>query len=125
MTTRPARKKVAAQRAAAPAPPTPQERGTGLLKALGDEVAAQHTRFFESLLGIDAQAARRKAGDLFRLPSFEDLFDERVARSLERLGATEALAGLRAQLATIDQRLRRVERALEPASKPRKPRAGR
>lgn len=96
--------------------------GAGLLKALGDEVAAQHGRFFESLLGIDPKAARRKAGELFGLPTFEDLFDERVARSLERLGATEGLAGLRQQLADIDERLCRIERALQ---RPGKLRAGR
>lgn len=116
MTTRPVRKSASAR----PSKPAgPALRGAGLLKALGDEVAAQHSRFFESLLGIDPQAARRKAGDLFGLPTFEDLFDERVARSLERLGATEGLAGLRTQLADIDERLRRIERALERTAKPR------
>lgn len=116
MATRPVRKPAIA-RPSKPVEPT--LRGAGLLKALGDEVAAQHSRFFESLLGIDPRAARRKAGDLFGLPTFEDLFDERVARSLERLGATEGLAGLRAQLADIDERLRRIERTLQQPTKPR------
>jgi len=45
-----------------------------------------------------------------------------VARSLERLGATEGIAGLRSQLADIDERLRRIERTLQ---RPAKSRTGR
>ncbi len=98
--------------------------GTGRLgaelKALGAAHGAavtQRNRVFEALLGIDSSGA--KPQPLFKLPTFEDLFDERVARSLGRLGTAQALADLRTQLAAIDKRLRRVEQLLD------KPRARR
>ena len=83
------------------------------LQALGKahgEVAKQHSRIFQALLGIDAPAEKRPPP--FKLPTFEDLFDERVARSLDRLGTMQTLADLRAQLAALDERLRQVERRL-------------
>jgi len=94
------------------------------LKALDDvrgEVASRHSRFFEALLGIDPAEGRRKAKELFALPTFEDLFDERVARSLERLGTAQALSELRRQIAALDERLQR----LEQQQKPRTPRSKR
>ena len=87
------------------------------LKALEDargEVVTRHGRFFETLLGVNAEAGTRKAKELFTLPTFENLFDERVARSLERLGTAQALAELRAQIAALDERLQRLERRREP-----------
>jgi len=87
------------------------------LKALEDargEVVTRHSRFFETLLGVNAEAGARKAKELFTLPTFETLFDERVARSLERLGTAQALADLRAQIAALDERLQRLERRQEP-----------
>ena len=87
------------------------------LKALEDargEVVTRHSRFFEALLGVNAEAGTRKAKELFTLPTFENLFDERVARSLERLGTAQALAELRAQIAALDERLQRLERRQEP-----------
>ncbi len=80
------------------------------LKALGGEAVTRHTRVFDALLGIDPAAPQRPVSELFRLPTFEDLFDERVARTLERLGTTQALADLRTRLDAIDERLRRLER---------------
>lgn len=80
------------------------------LKALGKahgEVAKQHSRIFQALLGIDSPAEKRPPA--FKLPTFEDLFDERVARSLDRLGTMQTLADLRARLAALDERLRQVE----------------
>jgi uncharacterized coiled-coil protein SlyX len=62
---------------------------------------------------------------LFKLPSFEDLFDDRVARALERLGTTKSLAQLQAQLAAIDKRLRQLERATASARRAPPPRAKR
>jgi hypothetical protein len=94
------------------------------LKALGDvrgEVVTRHSRFFEALLGVDAKTGARKAKELFTLPTFENLFDERVARSLERLGTAQALAELRAQIVALDERLQR----LEPRQEPRAPRSKR
>jgi hypothetical protein len=87
------------------------------LKALEDargEVVTRHSRFFETLLGVNAEAGARKAKELFTLPTFETLFDERVARSLERLGTAQALADLRAQIAALDERLQRLEGSREP-----------
>ena len=82
------------------------------LKALGahGEAVTRHNRVFEALLGIDPSAPKRPVKDLFKLPSFEDLFDDRVARALERLGMTQALAELRERLDAIDARVQRLER---------------
>ena len=87
------------------------------LKALEDargEVVTRHSRFFEALLGVNAETGTRKAKELFTLPTFENLFDERVARSLERLGIAQALTDLRTQIASLDERLQRLERRQEP-----------
>ncbi len=87
------------------------------LKALEDargEVVTRHSRFFEALLGVNAETGTRKAKELFTLPTFENLFDERVARSLERLGIAQALTDLRAQIAALDERLQRLEQRQEP-----------
>jgi hypothetical protein len=94
------------------------------LKALEDargEVVTRHSRFFETLLGVNAEAGARKAKELFTLPTFENLFDERVARSLERLGTAQALSDLRQQIGALDERLQR----LEQQQKPRAPRSKR
>ena len=90
---------------------------TAGLKALEDargEVVTRHSRFFEALLGVNAEAGTRKAKELFTIPTFENLFDERVARSLERLGIAQALTDLRAHIAALDERLQRLERRQEP-----------
>jgi hypothetical protein len=87
------------------------------LKALEDargEVVTRHSRFFEALLGVNAETGTRKAKELFTLPTFENLFDERVARSLERLGIAQALTDLRTQIAALDERLQRLEGRQEP-----------
>ncbi len=87
------------------------------LKALEDargEVVTRHSRFFEALLGVNAETGTRKAKELFTLPTFENLFDERVARSLERLGIAQALTDLRTQIAALDERLQRLEQRQEP-----------
>ena len=87
------------------------------LKALEDargEVVTRHSRFFEALLGVNAETGTRKAKELFTLPTFENLFDERVARSLERLGIAQALTDLRPQIAALDERLQRLEGRQEP-----------
>jgi poly(hydroxyalkanoate) granule associated protein phasin len=94
------------RRAAAPAleapPAEPEATGARALiraglKALGDvrgDMVARQTRIFELLLGIGQSPAwsaaskslaeARAAADPFS--KFEDVFDQRVARSLERLG---------------------------------------
>jgi hypothetical protein len=121
---KPSRKTAAGRGGARPQPEAPDKGAEGAeqpdllkagLSALRD-AHGRHSRLFESLLGIDPSAERRT---LFKLPTFEDLFDERVARSLERLGAVQALAELRERLDAFEQRLQRVERARDPA--PRAP----
>jgi len=135
MSTAPGRppKRRTARTGSAPADPAAPPAGKALLggdllkaglKALDDargEVVTRHSRFFEALLGIDAAAGTRKAKELFTLPTFENLFDERVARSLERLGTAQALSDLRQQIAALDERLQR----LEQQQKPRAPRSKR
>jgi len=49
------------------------------------------------------------------------VFDERVARSLERLGTAQAISDLRQQIAALDERIQR----LEQQQKPRTPRSKR
>src|SRR4051812_32020750 len=93
----------AAPAAATPPAPTPTESdklpagAKGLLraglKALGevrDDVVTRQSRIFEALLGIDTTALLPRGIEAIKPGvadnKFEDLFDQRVARSLERLG---------------------------------------
>jgi hypothetical protein len=126
MTTRAPRKSGGG--ASKKAPPAPGQGLAAELKALGDahgEIVAQRNRLFGALLGIGGSADKPSPPPLFKLPSFEDLFDDRVARALERLGTTESLAQLQAQLAAIDKRLRQLERATASARRAPPPRAKR
>lgn len=93
--------------ATAQPPQDPAPHGADLLKAI-----AGQNPLWQALLGLDA-ARRRQQQDMLRLPTFEDLFEERVARALDRLGTTRAIDELRAELATIDRRLREIERKLD------------
>ncbi len=95
---------------AAPDPCAPA--GSDMLQA-GLKAVAAHNPLFDALLGLDA-AHKQRQKELFKWPTFEDLFDQRVERALQRLGISASLEELRAQLAQIDQRLRRLERQLEP-----------
>ncbi|NRF67663.1 phasin family protein [Aquincola sp. S2] len=109
------------------------------LKALGDvrdDVVLRQSRVFEALLGIDASHAvingveklRPESREALGLHKFEAVFDQRVARSLERLGvpSPEALANLVRQLEAINQHLQRIEApaaaTTAPAKKKRAPR---
>jgi hypothetical protein len=86
------------------------------LKALGDvrgDMVARQTRVFELLLGIGqspawkAAAAERARALADPFGKFEDVFDQRVARSLERLGmpAPEALQALTEQVRVLAELL--------------------
>ena len=86
------------------------------LKALGevrDDVVIRQSRIFEALLGIDTAALLPRGIEAIKpgVPDnkFEDLFDQRVARSLERLGmpSPEALTNLCRQLEAINEHLQR------------------
>jgi hypothetical protein len=102
------------------------------LKALGevrDDVVVRQSRIFEALLGIDTSALLPRSIDpakshLSADAKFEDVFDQRVARSLERLGmpSPQALTALCRQLEAINEHLQRDH--APPAKKtPRKRRA--
>jgi len=125
-------KKASAADNAPPAVPVEAEKPAGAkgllragLKALGevrDDVVIRQSRIFEALLGIDTspllprgiEAAKNLSGDA----KFEDIFDQRVARSLERLGmpSPQALTALCRQLEAINEHLQR-DHAPPPAKK--------
>lgn len=142
-TPAPAAKKPARQRAASPADAAPNDNQeapapTGLwragLKALDtvrQDVTRRHTNVIETLLGIappraDAegkQAPRSFPGlETLGLRKFEDVFDQRVATALERLGVptSDEMAALRAQL---DEALAQIER-LQGGTPPARKRSG-
>jgi hypothetical protein len=138
---RPARKPAApAPAAAAPAPAKEPVGAKSLLRAglkalndVRDDVITRQSRVFEALLGLDTlrssgeRSAREwkllntGAPDPATVHKFEEVFDQRVARSLERLGmpSPQALAALCQQLEAINEHLKRVEPA---RPKPRAPR---
>jgi hypothetical protein len=116
-------------------PPAPAAGAKGLLraglKALGevrDDVVVRQSRIFEALLGIDTspllprgiEAAKTLSADA----KFEDVFDQRVARSLERLGmpSPQALTALCRQLEAINDYLQRDQAAsTAPPAKKKSP----
>jgi hypothetical protein len=97
------------------------------LKALGDvpgDVVARQARIFELLLGIGQSPAWTPPSDPVERPSradpfgkFEDVFDQRVARSLQRLGMPSPLA-----LKELTEQVRELNELLRaaPAAKRRK-----
>jgi hypothetical protein len=112
------------------APPSPKAVGEGLLRAglkvLGnvrDDVAKRQANVIEGLLGIgqgkpDAAAAAKAAVprgfpslDSFGLRKFEDVFDQRVATALQRLGmpSAEEVRALRDEVARLHERLAQLE----------------
>ncbi|MDQ0025151.1 hypothetical protein J2X90_002957 [Variovorax paradoxus] len=112
------------------APPSPKAVGEGLLRAglkvLGnvrDDVAKRQANVIEGLLGIgqgkpDAAAAAKAAVprgfpslDSFGLRKFEDVFDQRVATALQRLGmpSAEEVQALREEVARLHERLAQLE----------------
>lgn len=134
--------KARAKAASASAPEgTQAERQTGAkallragLKALNDvrdDVVTRQSRVFEALLGLDTSktASDRSAHEWKLLnptgaagvQKFEEIFDQRVARSLERLGmpSPQALATLCQQLEAINEHLKRIEPSSPPAKKKR------
>jgi hypothetical protein len=95
------------------------------LKALGnvrDDVAKRQANVIEGLLGIGQgkfEAAGAKAGlgrgfpglDSFGIRKFEDVFDQRVATALERLGmpGAEEVQALREEVAQLRERLAQLD----------------
>jgi hypothetical protein len=130
--SRPPRKPAAAPAAA---PPAAVGGAKGLLRAglkalndARDEVITRQSRVFEALLGIDTSqsSSDRSArewkllnaaeSDAAGMQKFEEIFDQRVARSLERLGmpSPQALAALCQQLEAINEHLKRIEPTAPP-----------
>ncbi|MFT4267999.1 MAG: phasin family protein [Xenophilus sp.] len=130
----PPRPRRAAARQQDPAEPK-EDPGASLwragLKALDtvrQDAARRHASVIESLLGIApvrrvVEEAATPRGvfpglDAFGLRKFEDVFDQRVAAALERLGmpTRDELLALRAQLDAVLAQLERLDAA--PAAKP-------
>jgi hypothetical protein len=117
--------RVAKPKAAAPAPVPAGAKGLlrAGLKALDDvrnDVVKRQTNVIESLLGIkatdqgDGAPARGfTALDNFGIRKFEEVFDQRVATSLQRLGMPSAqeIQALRDQMARLLEHVERTERA--------------
>lgn len=118
----PARKTAVRQQPAAPESPDSLLRAG--LKALGEvrnDVVRHHTNAIERLLGIQRAEGDKPAAPLglgalegFGLRKFEDVFDQRVAQALLRLGQPDAaeLQALRDEV----QQLRAELDALKPPS---------
>ncbi|MGJ7510425.1 phasin family protein [Variovorax sp. GT1P44] len=115
------RKRAAPKKAAAPetiaqeaAVSQEQAGAKGLLraglKALGtvrDDVVKRQTNVIESLLGM----GKPPVLDTFGIRKFEDVFDQRVATALERLGMPTAqeIQELREQMRQVLEHLERAE----------------
>ena len=117
----------AATHAAVAAPPAGQKSGAralirGALKALGEvpaDMAARQVRIFELLLGIGQSPLWKKAESAAGLDpfgKFEAVFDQRVERSLERLGmpSPQQLNELSDQVRALTTEVRKLQ------SKPRR-----
>jgi hypothetical protein len=87
------------------------------LKALGtvrDDVVKHQTNVIESLLGIgktDPAGGKFPGLDTFGIRKFEDVFDQRVATSLQRLGMPSAqeFQELREQIRLLLEHVERIE----------------
>ena len=111
----PARKTTVAKKAAAAAP-ADKKTAEGLLraglKALGnvrDDVARRQSNVIEGLLGIQkSDTPRAFPGlDTFGIRKFEDVFDQRVATALQRLGmpTVEEIQSLRDEIKQLREQL--------------------
>jgi len=114
-------------------PPAPPPATTGAkaliragLKALGEvrgDMVARQTRVFELLLGIGQSPAwPTNAGERTRsladpFGKFEDVFDQRVARSLERLGmpSPQVLQALAEQVELLAETAAEAAKPAQPA----------
>jgi hypothetical protein len=106
--------------------------GLKALDTVRQDVTRRHTNVIETLLGIAprTEADAKNANPLLPrsfpgleglgLHKFEDVFDERVAAALQRLGMpTQAeIAALASQIEALAARLDRIEGASAPAAPP-------
>ena len=141
----PAAKKKAAPRKAAPAAKAPPadtaaagtNKAEALLRAglkaldnVRSDVAKRQANVIEGLLGIGqgkADAAGAKAAltrgfpslDTFGIRKFEDVFDQRVATALQRLGMPSAdeVQALRDEVAQLRERLATLEKPSGPRAR--------
>jgi len=137
----------AAPRKAAPAAKKPAAapgKAEGLLRAglkaldnVRNDVAKRQANVIEGLLGIGqgkADAAGAKAAltrgfpslDSFGIRKFEDVFDQRVATALQRLGmpSAEEVQALRAEVVLLRERLSQFESNAGPGPSSPSPRSG-
>jgi hypothetical protein len=115
----PARKTPAAKKKAAPAakkPAAPPGKAEGLLRAglkaldtVRHDVAKRQANVIEGLLGIGQ--GKVPGLDGFGIRKFEDVFDQRVATALQRLGmpGADEVQALRDEVAQLRQRVAQLE----------------
>lgn len=118
----PAAKKASAARKATPRKAAPTAAKTapgkaeGLLRAglkaldtVRNDVAKRQANVIEGLLGI--RQGKVPSLDSFGIRKFEDVFDQRVATALERLGLPNAqeVQALRDEVAQLRERVARLE----------------
>lgn len=120
---KPAPRKAAAPRKTTSAAPAKEAGAQGLLraglKALGNvrnDVVKRQSNVIESLLGIgqakpDAPARGFPGLDSFGIRKFEDVFDQRVATAMQRLGMPTAqeIQELREQMRLLLEHVERIE----------------
>ncbi len=106
---------------ASEAPRTSRNILSAGIKALANahgEAVARQSRVFESLLGLGPHRdANTAPGDIpaaldpFGFKKFEDVFDQRVARTLQRLGvpAAQAFADLTAEVVRLRAELAQIK----------------
>ena len=108
-----------------PASPAAPERGATAIEKVHHAVKAHQSRIFGTIFGLGQQhdspagedrkdpwgAAARAIADPLGLRKFEDVFDQRVATALERLGwpTPEELRHLREQVEVMTEYLRNAE----------------
>lgn len=126
----PAKKRATARKtsAALPSKATPGKAEVLLragLKALGnvrDGVVQRQTHVIEGLLGIQPKGEAAPARgfpslDSFGIRKFEDVFDQRVATALQRLGmpTLQEVEALRSEVRGLRERLDHLERGDPPS----------
>ncbi len=123
----PARKATAAKKNAAAAAPADKKTAEGLLraglKALGnvrDDVARRQSNVIEGLLGIQKPDTPRAFPglDAFGIRKFEDVFDQRVATAMQRLGlpTAEEVQALRDEVKSLREQLAASAASRAPAA---------
>lgn len=116
-----AAKKTAARKAAPRGQHEPEERtgkAEGLLRAglkaldnVRNDVAKRQANVIEGLLGIGQGKVPGLGLDSFGIRKFEDVFDQRVATALQRLGMPDAaeVQALRDEVAQLRERVAQLE----------------